>query len=196
MASAMGLRLQAPPGAEFSYSNLGFGLLAAIAEVVSDRTYPEALREHLLDPAGMSRTGLDAGRWQAGDLAHGYIDGRDTGTIFGESESTSWGLLGSGGLHTTPRDMLAWNRALEGGELFTDEALAKMSARHAAMGPTMAYGYGIGVETTPRGTTALGHSGSNDVFCALLQRLPDEHALIYVQSNDADVYLFVPHTTP
>ena len=50
--------LKSPPGAQFRYSNDGYNLLAVIVEVVSGESYESFLRQNLLRPAGMSRTGF------------------------------------------------------------------------------------------------------------------------------------------
>lgn len=50
--------LQSKPGDEFSYSNDGYNLLAAIIEISSGKSYEEYVQEAVLDPAGMSDTGF------------------------------------------------------------------------------------------------------------------------------------------
>src|SRR5262249_17516244 len=47
-----------PRGRVLSYSNEGYVLLAAIVERASGRSFPDYLREHVLGPIGMERTGL------------------------------------------------------------------------------------------------------------------------------------------
>ena len=185
---ALAVRLVAPPGTQFSYANMGYGLLAAIAETVTGEPYEEALRQLVLDPAGMQRTGFSKELWPSDDLAHGYVNGRDTGTLIEDRNLSHWGIRGSGGLHTCIYDMRLWNKALDEETVLSAEAQAKLAGRHAPMGPSAAYGYGTGVRTTARGTTRLGHNGSNDVFSADYRRYPEDRAMTYVQANDADVY--------
>ncbi|MBM3267490.1 MAG: beta-lactamase family protein [Candidatus Sericytochromatia bacterium] len=48
-----------PPWHAFSYSNLGFDVAAIVAERVSGKPYPEAVREAVLRPAGMDATTFD-----------------------------------------------------------------------------------------------------------------------------------------
>lgn len=51
------LNLEFEPGTQFSYSNYGFIVLAAIIESVAGKTYGKVLKEKLFEPAGM---GLDS----------------------------------------------------------------------------------------------------------------------------------------
>ena len=44
------------PGSGFSYSNLGYNILAYIIEQVSGKSYEIALKENITDPAGMHNT--------------------------------------------------------------------------------------------------------------------------------------------
>ncbi|MBZ4319489.1 serine hydrolase domain-containing protein [Streptomyces huiliensis] len=71
-----------PPGATFSYCNGGIVLAGRLAEILLGRTWREALRERVLDPAGMRETRFVAGA----DAEH------DTGTVRGhvvrDGEST------------------------------------------------------------------------------------------------------------
>ncbi|PZF86728.1 serine hydrolase domain-containing protein [Jiangella anatolica] len=50
-------RLALPPGT-VHYSNLGYGLAAALLERATGRRYPELLAEHVLHPLGLTRTSL------------------------------------------------------------------------------------------------------------------------------------------
>jgi len=48
----------APPGEEFSYSNLGYGVLERIIERVSKKSYAEFLKEEVFTPLGMTRSAV------------------------------------------------------------------------------------------------------------------------------------------
>ena len=47
------------PGTYSIYSNLGYDVLGAIIEKVSGQSYEEYLQEHILDPTGMTHSGLN-----------------------------------------------------------------------------------------------------------------------------------------
>ena len=50
------LSVRSPPGAHFSYSNMGYGLLGLLVERVTGEPYEAYLDKNLLDPLGMTRT--------------------------------------------------------------------------------------------------------------------------------------------
>jgi len=58
--------LEAPPGTEYNYSNDGYTLLAAVAEVATSKTWEEVIREEVLRPAGMTHTISEEIRCQQG----------------------------------------------------------------------------------------------------------------------------------
>ena len=47
------------PGSEFSYSNSGIVVLGAVIEKISGLSYEAYLQKHILDPAGMTDTGIN-----------------------------------------------------------------------------------------------------------------------------------------
>src|SRR5207253_7413267 len=69
------------PGTDRKYSNIGFSLLAAIIEMVSDKSYDEYVRDNVLAPLGLRETGLLLPRFDPRRVAHGYRDGTDAGTF-------------------------------------------------------------------------------------------------------------------
>src|SRR5512146_1267516 len=65
------------PGTRFEYSNLGYAILGRIVAIASGVPYDEFVRNRLLAPLGMSRTGFAAEEFQKSELALGYRRGRD-----------------------------------------------------------------------------------------------------------------------
>ncbi len=114
--SAMHYRLLFSPGARESYSNTGYGLLAAIVEQLSGLTYDEYVRDFILAPLGLRRTGFLLPNFQSADLAHGYLGaGADQGTMLAKPHAPDgpyWNLRGNGGMLSTVADMHAFYKAL------------------------------------------------------------------------------------
>jgi len=185
--AVMSTELMFPPGAESEYSNLGYGLLAAIVERISEQPFEEFLRTQVFEPAGMKSTGIRTPRRAPEAIAHGYIDGNDEGPLGASWTGAPWSLLGAGGIQSTLDDMVQWELALRD-ELILDRATVELMATAHVSGGGYGTGYGYGVFPTPRGTTMVGHDGSNDVFGADWRRYPDEDVMIFVASNDADLY--------
>ena len=68
------------PGHNEEYSNLGYQLLAAIYEIATGETFPNLLRRHVYEPAGMRNTGF----WFTDEFPRTYADGcRENGVHWG-----------------------------------------------------------------------------------------------------------------
>lgn len=183
---ALRMPLAFAPGTEMGYSNVGYGVLASIVELVSGAPFETFLYEEVLAPAGMKDTGILDRDWPSDRLAHGYIDGRDVGALNASFARTPWGLVGAGGMQTTLFDMSRWNRALDEGSVLKPETVAAMTSAQVG-GRDFGYGYGTGV-MTENGRTHVGHNGSNDVFSADYRRYPEQGLMIFAAGNNADAY--------
>jgi CubicO group peptidase (beta-lactamase class C family) len=94
--------LQAPIGARYEYSNLGYGLLGHALERAAGEPYEALLRKHLLEPLEMRDTALDASKELRGRLAAGYREDDP------RREAASWDLgclAPAGGIASTIPDL-------------------------------------------------------------------------------------------
>ncbi len=71
---ARGVRLNWAPGTRFEYSNLGYAILGRVIAAVTGVAYPDYIRDRLLRPLGMTRTGYapEDLEPEPGGLARGY----------------------------------------------------------------------------------------------------------------------------
>lgn len=178
-------KLIAQPGQQYSYSNDGYALLAAIIEIVSGKTFAEFLREELFKPAGMNHTGFfgERGMWPEESVAHGYNMETDNGSP--ALYTDDWGDRGSGDLISTVEDLHRWDLALRENKILPFEIQEKMYAPHAKMPNGWHYGYGWMTINTPRATRELYHGGG-DVprgFTAAFQRYTNEGITTIVLVN-------------
>ncbi|MFA9452652.1 MAG: serine hydrolase domain-containing protein [Candidatus Aminicenantaceae bacterium] len=118
-------QLEFPPGQEFSYSNAGYSLLAAIIEKVTGQDYETFQRKQLFLPAGMEYTGYRLPEWDKRLVAHWYVGEHDNGTPL-EKPYPYWNLLGNGGILSTTEDMYRWHLALLGEKVLSRAAKNKM----------------------------------------------------------------------
>ena len=92
------------PGTAISYSNFGFDLLAAALSAAAKKPYPELIAERVLAPLFLSDTTFAPSGSQSVRLMQGHnFDGSTmpyapTGEV----------IVGSGGLYSSPRDLLRW----------------------------------------------------------------------------------------
>lgn len=90
-----------PPHHAFHYSNLAYGLLGQVVETVTGSEWEDVVRERILEPLGMTRTGLEP----ASDRAHGYQIDPFAGTATEEPLFTLNATAPLGGLWSTVADM-------------------------------------------------------------------------------------------
>ncbi len=92
------------PGTSVSYSNFGFDLLAAALARAAHEPYPDLLEARVLRPLGLSDTAFAPSAVQGQRIMPGRnFDGSPL-----PNARTGPVIVGSGGLYSTPRDLLTW----------------------------------------------------------------------------------------
>ncbi|MFD9704502.1 serine hydrolase domain-containing protein [Lentzea sp. NPDC059081] len=129
-----------PPGDRFGYCNSGFVVLALLAERASGAGYHDLVRDRVLEPFGLTRTGFLRSDELPGDAAVGYLDGCDRSNVFHLPVLAS----GDGGIHTTAGDMTKFWRAL----FATDLADEVRRPRHDVPEESLRYGLGFWLHAT------------------------------------------------
>jgi CubicO group peptidase (beta-lactamase class C family) len=171
--------LQFEPGERFSYSNLGYSMLAAVIEKVSGETYEEFLNQFLFKPAGMAFTGYRKPDWSSKVVAHWYVGDKDNGIPL-EKPYPYWNLLGNGGILSTTEDMYRWHQALLGDKVLPDEAKKKMFTPFLND-----YGYGWDVFDTGKGVLIQHDGGSMLGNSAEIRRYIDQEVATILFCNQS-----------
>ena len=191
MQRMLGAPLQSPPGAEHSYANSGYSMLAAIIEIITGKDYEAALTDLVLAPAGMTETGYTRPNWPAARISHGYQNGNDWGTIPDKlrvSGAPFWALRGNGGLQTTLADMTRWEKVATTNLVLTDSSRRKWMTGYVNEGAgDSRYAYGWAVHPSARGTRIVEHNGGNGIFVAEWKRFVDEGISIFLASSVAEL---------
>ena len=92
------------PGSSVLYSNFGFDLLAMALAAAAKKPYPDLLKEHITGPLGMKDTGFTLSEEQEKRFMRGQApDGTPMPIV-----PTGSVIVGSGGLYSTPNDLLRW----------------------------------------------------------------------------------------
>jgi len=102
------------PGTDSVYSSSGFAVLARVLELAGGKPYPVMLSEHVLRPAGMADTSDVGTRAILEHRASSYIF--DTDGLLNAAPTDVSYLVGAGSVYSTPRDLLAMQRALLAGK--------------------------------------------------------------------------------
>lgn len=174
------------PGTYSIYSNLGYDVLGSIIEQVSGQTYEEYLQEHILDPVGMTHSGLNTSGEPLEALATAY-----NGNIAEGYEAAvlhpSFGYS-SGGLHSTAMDLYKYDRALQNNTLISKESYDLMTQEYSKIG-NKPYGYGwyvnAGVENT------VSHTGNLIGWHSMLLRHQEDKVTVILLTNhdESDMYM-------
>lgn len=198
-------KVEAPPGAAFSYSNAGYAVLGLVIEQVSGQRYEQFVQQHLLAPAGMQHTGYRLPNWSGLPLATGYELKRNR--FFGGSSDGSsrrwgtplekswdidgpwWNLHANGGFLSTVDDLIRWNQALQSESVLDKTASALLFAPHMATPKAGTfYGYGWIVELANPAGKVVRHGGSNGIFNAEIRYYADSRLLIVLMTNNASKF--------
>ncbi|HYQ85524.1 MAG TPA: serine hydrolase domain-containing protein, partial [Rubrobacter sp.] len=171
------------PGAEFSYTNSGYNLLAIIVERVSGESFSEFTRKNLFEPLGMTRTQWrdDFTRIVKGRaIAYAGNDGKF------HSEMPFENVFGNGGLLTTVGDLLLWNENLVHGKVGGPGFIEEMHRRgRLTDGREIEYARGLFVLTW-KGIPEVSHGGATAGYRAFLARYPEQKISLAVLCNAAE----------
>ncbi len=167
--------LEFDPGSKFEYSNSNYEVLGMVIEKVSGRTYEPLLRERLLDPLGMTDSGLDSDELVLPKRAEGYRkDNGKLAVVRSESLSVPWA---AGSIYSTTGDLLKWEHGLFGGRVLTDDSLKRMTTPGRGD-----YGLGLFVRNDG-GVRIVSHGGGIEGFNTYLGYVPDRRIVVVALSN-------------
>lgn len=174
-------RPSSKPGERFEYCNGGYCVAAAIIERAIGGPFQTLMREEIFKPAGLVNTGfLDGDGLDISNASARIVSVRG-----GESRRTilqdgwGWGLRGCGGIVMSLEDILRWDAALRGDQLFDDDAKRQL---HAPVLENYALGWII--ESAASGAMKVSHSGATRGYRSYLLRIPDKGIVIAVLTND------------
>ncbi len=184
-----------PPGAMWSYNNAGFAVLGRLVEVLREKPYDVALRDHLIKPLGITHAApgpYDAILFRA---AVGHIE---TSPGAGFHPAPVWALVRSnisaGSMFAmSARSLLAFarmhlddGRAHDGTHVLAPGTAALMQSHQVDL-PYLGHlgtSWGLGFERfdTPDGVI-VGHDGNTIGQSAFLRLVPDEGVAVTVLTN-------------
>ncbi len=105
------------PGSGNRYSNAGYVVLGMVVESVSGENYYSYIKAHVLEPAGMARSGFFDRKHLPASVAHSYEDGKDVTGVQPERGCPA------GGLQASASDLLRLVQAIDAGKLISKESL-------------------------------------------------------------------------
>ena len=182
------VRLHAPPGTFWNYTNPGFALAGLVAERASGLPYRELLDTRIFDAAGMSKTTFDPAEVVAsGNFAYGH-EPNSTGqpTVWAPDSFDSWVASPSGLAFSTASDLALWGQLLMdgGGAVLSDSSTETMQRRQIFLDyvPDFHYGFGIFAEIYNR-LDVRQHGGNLVGWGAFLLWVPEERFVVSILDN-------------
>ena len=166
------------PGEAYSYSGVGYFLLARLIEELSDRTYKQFLQEEIFQPLGMNGSGAANASAGGANSALGYAD---VSRGIPAEDVHMPNLTGGGSLYSTTGDLLKWDEALRSNTLIS---AASKQLLFTVEQQSYAYGWIIGGIGTDY---HVYHLGSLPGFRALIDRYPADELLIVMLTNQEEL---------
>ncbi|WP_062519761.1 serine hydrolase domain-containing protein [Demequina silvatica] len=150
-----------PPGTAFAYSNAGYVLLGVILERLTRSTHHQAVRDLVLDPAGLRETGFPRLDSLPAGAATGYLreDGDWVNTLHLPVLAAP-----DGGVFSTAADLHRFWRALLDGRIVARETVDAMTSLAWDV-PDEGLAYGRGFWLDPRRGTVLLEGHDAGVSC-------------------------------
>ncbi len=175
--------LEFEPGYALIYNNSAYFLLGLIIEEASGQSYGDYLEEHVFPRAGMDDTSYCTNDEVWERRAHGYQTGPG-GLRRADYIDHTW-PYSAGSLCSTVGDLIAWNRALHGGEVLGREAYDLLITPQALEdGTPVRYAMGLSHYRIPSGRV-IEHGGGIPGFVSHSRYYPDEDAIVVVLQNSA-----------
>jgi CubicO group peptidase (beta-lactamase class C family) len=174
------------PGADHEYSNFGYRVLAALIARVTGREYADFMEQEVFQPLGMKNTGVARVTRPPSEsrIAEGLtflrLDRAGQPMFANGEEGRNFGTgYGSGGIYTSPNDLLRWDRVLAANEFLSENQKARFFKpihKHYACG-------WIVKKSGLDGRLYQTHNGANDGFFSQMMRVPEDDLVIIAVGN-------------
>lgn len=170
------------PGAEFSYSNTGFTLLAEVVARVSDKSFAEFTEERIFEPLGMNNTLFyDDHEKIVKNRAYSYY-ADSTGY---KKSVLSFANVGATSLFTTVEDLSLWAINFSNPKVGDTAIFNKMNTP-AVLNDGKEFGGALGQFVGDyKGIKIIQHGGADAGYRSYLSRFPDENIAVVVFGNEA-----------
>ncbi len=170
------------PGTEWVYSNTNYFLLGVVLQRVTGKTLAEYAAENIFCPLGMAHTRFYD---DASVVVPGRVSAYDPGPHgqFLVDWSTTYAVVGGGGLLTTVDDLLRWDNNFYANRLGTGGLVKEMETPGILNdGHKIAYGMGL-IPGNYRGLPIIEHNGAMFGYRADLLRFPEQKFTVICLCN-------------
>ena len=202
---ARGVRPAWAPGTRFEYSNLGYAVLGRVIAAVAQADYADFVRDRILRPLALTRTGFEAAEFDPAGLARGYTRGPGGWTELAPDRYGAFAPMG--GVFSCVRDLARWvdgfiaafppgaqrgsdahplapatRREMQQPAVTLPEAQPRFPGNPAA-GSQYGYGFGLFTEETSAWGRLVYHSGGYPGFGSHMRWHPETGLGVVVLAN-------------
>src|SRR5580698_1489810 len=202
---ARGVRPAWAPGTRFEYSNLGYAVLGRVIAAVAQADYADFVRDRILGPLALTRTGFEAAEFDPAGLARGYTRGPGGWTELPPDRYGAFAPMG--GVFSCVRDLAHWvdgftaafppggprggdahplapatRREMQQPAVTLPEAQPRFPGNPAA-GSQYGYGFGLFTEETSAWGRLVYHSGGYPGFGSHMRWHPETGLGVVVLAN-------------
>jgi CubicO group peptidase (beta-lactamase class C family) len=174
--------LRFDPGSDFEYSNSGYVILKAIAEISTQKDFSELVAEEVFLPANMTSSGV-ARNSNLNILAKGYKNPAQTEAM--PIDFPLENIDGAGSIYATVEDLYKLDRILYTDSLLSNELKEQMLRQHVPGN----YSYGWFVRERGGIWDVYWHRGSLPGFTSFISRRIQKDQVIILLSNANDLEL-------
>jgi len=174
------------PGSEWNYSNLGFGILNYITEVVSETPWRKFMENKLYDRLGMSRTSDHVRKGREADATVMYTP--DVAGRFNRVAPYVFDHPGASIIHSSANDLAQFVRMhlnggiVDGVRILTEKTAREMQTQTSRRPDGSGTGIGWGVGTY-YGHQCFSHSGGMPGVATWIRAYPNDGVATIVLTN-------------
>ena len=170
------------PGAEWNYSNSNYFLLAEVVQRATGKSLARFAAENIFEPLGMKHTlFFDDNTLVVPNRVAAYDPGKNGKFLV--DWSTSYDLVGGGGLMSTVDDLLLWDRNFSANKLGKGTLVQQLES-HGLLNNGNYINYAMGLTLGEyRGQATAEHNGANFGYRSEYLRFPHQQFSVIVLCN-------------
>jgi CubicO group peptidase (beta-lactamase class C family) len=178
-----GLPVEFAPGEAFRYCNTGFVLLGFLLADIAGRSYGEAIRDAVLQPAELREARADDAPSIIPNRAEPYLLRKTGGLQHAPIMDSEYSSNGAGGLLFSARDAARWEVGLQNRTVVPVATQVQMTTSGTlASGRSTQYGFGWYLDRIHDRPIAY-HGGSVPGYISFYLRVPSERVGVLVTCN-------------
>ncbi|MCB1075937.1 MAG: beta-lactamase family protein [Simkania sp.] len=177
--------LKRAPGTEYEYSNLGYAFLSNILMRISKRSFPDLVKQLLLDPLHLKDTTFTLTNEQKKRTLTGYEKGRGVSPLEGEKIYSVF--IGAGGLHSTAHNMLTFLSFNMGKETTSLNAILPLMQQPYHAFNKFQVGLGWKITSFNAATNLFSIEGLLFGFASYLGMVPEADIGVMIMTSQGDL---------